>query len=66
MSKVGKWESGKLRRSQSVSQGNFGEDTCTFLKNNCCFSCIYQKKFVPLQQVAKQTSGNGICGIAKE
>ena len=37
-----------------------------FSKNNCRFSCIIHKKFVPLQHSCKMTSGNGICGIAKE
>ena len=36
-----------------------------FLKNSRLKACTIQEKFVPLQQVAKTTSGNGICGIAK-
>ena len=36
-----------------------------FLKNNGLNICTIQENFVPLQQVAKTTSGNGICGIAK-
>ena len=43
MSEVGKWESGKLWFKKNRSKG----------KNNSCFSCTIQEKFVPLQHSCK-------------